>query len=288
MWRADAIPEMGEEEFRLLRDLIHRHCGIWFRDDLRHILERRLGLRLSVHGLPTFAAYHRFLRFDPGGAAELDEATDLLTTNETYFFREPEQLRSFQREILPALAAERAAERRLRILSAGCATGEEAYTLAILVRLSGLFEGWDVEVVGADISRRCLAIARAGSYGDHAFRSPEGESLRRWFHLRGGRWVVDDAIRARVRFTSANLLDDGGLAAVGRVDVVVCRNVLIYFDRAARQRVLGHLHEKLRDGGWLLLGHSESLIAESAAFELAQLRDDLVYRKPRAPAGEAA
>ncbi len=166
-------------------------------------------------------------------------------------------------------------------------TGEEAYTLAVLVLESRLFEGWDVEVIGADISRRCLDAARAGAYGDHAFRTPEAEHMRRWFRLRGGKWVVDDAIRRMVRFGRENLLDPGALSTVARVDAIFCRNVMIYFDLAARRRVLARFHEKLRDGGWLLLGHSESLLNVTADFELVHLSRDLVYRKPLR-AGEEA
>ncbi|BDG05890.1 CheR family methyltransferase [Anaeromyxobacter oryzae] len=288
MWRVDPSgPGMTEEEFRLLRDLVHAHCGLWFRDDSRYLLERRLGPRVQALGLKDFSAYHRHLRFDPGREAELDEATDVLTTNETYFYREPNQLRTFSRDILPALACARARERRLRILSAGCATGEEVYTVAMLVREAGLFDGWDVDIVGCDISRRCVAHARAGAYGEHAFRNPEVEPLRRWFQLRGGKWVVDDAVRRSVRFHRENLLDPGALATVPGVDVVFCRNVMIYFDLAARRRVLRRFHERLRPGGWLLLGHSESLLNVTADFEIVHLESDLVYRRPATlPAGE--
>jgi len=280
MGAPDRPPGMSEEEFRLLRDLIHAHCGIWFRDDMRFLLERRLAPRLATHGLTCYQDYHRYVRFDPRGLGELDEATDLLTTNETYFYREPHQLRAFEREILPALAERRGAERRLRVLSAGCSTGEEPYTIAILLKASGLFEGWELEVVGADISRRCLAVAREAAYGEHAFRSAEGDAMRRWFHLRQGKWVLDDGVRRLVRFTAANLLHDRALATVGRVDAVFCRNVMIYFDVAARRQALRRLHDKLRPGGWLLLGHSESLINVSADFELVHLTSDLVYRRP--------
>ncbi|WP_242394890.1 CheR family methyltransferase [Anaeromyxobacter oryzisoli] len=278
-----AVPAMSEEEFRLLRELFHAHCGLWFRDDNRYLLERRLGPRVQALGLRDFSDYHRHLRFDPGREAELDEATDVITTNETYFFREPYQLRAFSSEILPALARRNAGERRLRILSAGCSTGEEVYTVAMLVRESRLFEGWDVDVVGCDISRRCVAHARAGAYGEHAFRNPEVEPLRRWFRLRGGKWAVEEAIRRSVRFQRENLLDPGALATVPRLDAVFCRNVMIYFDLEARRRVLARLHEKLRPGGWLLLGHSESLLNVTAAFELVHLEDDLVYRRPEGP-----
>jgi chemotaxis protein methyltransferase CheR len=281
---------MHEEEFRLLRDLVHAHCGILFRDDLRYLLERRLWPRLQALGLDGWHAYYRHLKFEPGRDAELAEAVDLLTTNETYFYREPHQLRAFAQEILPALAAARAPERRLRILSAGCSTGEEPHTISILIRDSGLFEGWDVEVLACDISRRVLARAETGAYGDHAFRNPEAETLRRWFHLRGGRWVVDDRIRRTIRFFRANLLEERALASIGRLDAVFCRNVMIYFDLPARRRVLGALHDRLRDGGYLLLGHAESLLNVTADFELVHLRNDLVYRRPaRADArGEAA
>lgn len=279
---------MTDEEFRLLRDLVQGHCGIAFRDETKYLMERRLGPRLQALGLASFAAYHRFLRYDPGRDAELEEALDLLTTNETYLYREPPQLRAFAREILPALAAALAPRRRLRILSAGCSTGEEAWTLAILVEDSGLFEGWEVEVVGVDLSRRCVAAARAGAYGEQAFRSPEAEPLRRWFRLCGGKWVIDDGIRRRVRFARENLLDAHALTSVPRVDVAFCRNVMIYFDPAARRRLLALLHRKLRPGGWLLLGHAESLLDFTADFELAHLRSHLAYRKPAPAAVERA
>jgi len=271
---------MSEEEFRLLRAAIHEHCGLWYRDGSAYLLEKRLQPRLQALGLADFAAYHRYLRFDPGREAELDEAADILTTNETYFYREPYQLRAFTREILPALAETNASLRRLRILSAGCSTGEEVYTLAALVKETGLFEGWEVELVGSDISRRCVAQARAGAYGEHAFRMPDAAPMRRWFHLRGGKWVVDEALRSMVRFQRENLVASNALSTVSRLDVVFCRNMMIYFDLEARRTLLKRLHQKMRGGGWLLLGHSESLINVTADFELVHLTNDLVYRKP--------
>jgi chemotaxis protein methyltransferase CheR len=271
---------MTEEEFRLLRDLIHQHCGIFFREDTRFLLERRLGPRLEALGLPNYSAYHRHLRFDPARGAELQKAIELVTTNETYFYREPHQLDALAREILPELARIHESDRTLRILSAGCSTGEEAYTIAVLVKESRLFDGWNVEILGCDISGRCVEHARAGVYGEHAFRNGEAEAMRRWFHLREGKWSIDPAIRRMVRFARENLLDPRALATIARLDVLVCRNVLIYFDVAARKQVLSTYHERLRDGGWLLLGHSESLVNLTADFEIVHLKNDLVYRKP--------
>jgi chemotaxis protein methyltransferase CheR len=285
MLHPSLAPAMSEEEFRLLREVLHARCGLWFRDDNAYLLARKLAPRLQAHGLASYADYHRFIRLDPRGAGELDEAVDAVTTNETYLYREPFQLRAFQREIVPALATARARDRRLTVVSAGCATGEEVYTLAILLKTSGVFEGWKVEVVGLDVSRRCLAVAQAGSYGERAFRGEESERLRPWFRLRGGRWVVADPIRELVRFAPGNLVDERGLEEAGRADVVFCRNVMIYFDAGARRRALARIHHALRPGGWLLLGHSESLVTVSADFELVHLTDDLVYRKPAAREG---
>ncbi len=279
---------MSEEEFRLLRAVIHEHCGLWYRDGSAYLLEKRLHPRVQALGLADFAAYHRYLRFDPGREAELDEAADILTTNETYFYREPYQLRAFTREILPSLAETNASLRRLRILSAGCSTGEEVYTLAALVKEAGLFEGWDVELVGSDISRRCIAQARAGAYGEHAFRMPDAAPMRRWFHLRGGKWVVDEALRSTVRFQRENLVAPNALSTVSRLDVVFCRNMMIYFDLEARRALLKRLHHRMRGGAWLLLGHSESLINVTADFELVHLTNDLVYRKPAGAAEDGA
>jgi chemotaxis protein methyltransferase CheR len=283
MNRFEARWVLPEATFRLLRELFHDRFGLWFNDDLRFLLELRLGSRLGLHGLRDFDAYHRFLRLDPRGPAELLDAAEALTTNETYFYREPEQLRAFEREILPVLERERRGQRRLRLLSAGCATGEEAYTLDAVLLGSGRFEGWELDVHGVDLSRRCLARGLAGAYGEQAFRSPEGHSLRHWFHLQDGRWVVDDALRRLVRLGAANLMDGEGLPPAP-FDVILCRNVLLYFDLPARRHVLRHLHARLAEGGWLLLGHAESLLQLSADFELVRLDRELVFRKPRAAA----
>ena len=276
---------MTEEEFRLLRDLIQAHCGIFFRDDNRFLLERRLASRLEALGLPAYSAYHRYLRLDPAREGELVKAIELITTNETYFYREPLQLGALAREILPQLARKNADTRTLRIVSAGCSTGEEPYTVAVLVKESRLFEGWNVEILGCDISARCIDLARAGVYGEHAFRNVEAEAMRRWFSLREGKWAIDPSIRRMVQFSRENLFDPRALSAASRLDVLVCRNVLIYFDPAARKRVLATFHAKLRDGGWLLLGHSESIVNLTADFEIVHLKTDLVYRKP--PGAEA-
>jgi chemotaxis protein methyltransferase CheR len=274
--------EMTPEEFRLLAELIHTYSGLLFREEMKYLLERRLSPRLAELELADFGAYYRYLRYDAAAKSELALATELLLIHESYFFREPEQLRSFAKELLPLLCAEHAGSRRLRIWSAGCATGEEPYTLAMLLLDSGLCEGWDANVYGSDLSRRALAQARRGIYGENAMRAIPAEALARHFETVGpGQFRVREEVRKRVTFGQVNLLDAQNLGLVGRMDAVFCRNVMIYFDLPARRRVLQHLYDKLVEGGYLLLGHSENLINVTADFELVHLRDDLVYRRPR-------
>jgi chemotaxis protein methyltransferase CheR len=243
-------------------------------------VERRLRERLAVHGLQSFSEYYQLLRFDERGRSELEEAVDLVTINETYFFREIYQLRAFQSEILPTFRSGANARERLSIWSAGCSTGEEVYTLAILVAESDLFGGWEIRVFGSDISRRCVAAARRGIYGASAFRAVGPEVKRAYFTDRADGSHVMDRVRQSCHFGHLNLMDSERVRVVGRVDAVFCRNVLIYFDQRSRKKVIDMFYERLVPGGFLFLGHSESLLNVSTAFELVHLSEDLVYRKP--------
>mgnify|MGYP001559669527 CR=1 FL=1 len=184
---------MAVEEFRLIRDLINEYCGIFFPDDLKFVVQRRLGPRVQALGLGGFGEYYRFLRYDPGRKAEYEEIVERVTTNETYFFRESYQLDAFRDEILPELAQRRhAGARRLTVWSAGCASGEEAYTVAILVLESGHFAPSEVRIFGNDISRRVLAQARKGIYGRSSFRQTDDVHLmpRSQFELRWAQYVT--------------------------------------------------------------------------------------------------
>jgi chemotaxis protein methyltransferase CheR len=274
-------PEMTAEEFRLLRDHVYAHCGIMIREDMKFVMERRLWPRLEALGLSDFTGYHHYLLYDAQRRAELEAAVEALTTHETYFFREPGQLETFSEEVLPVLQQRNAAIKRLRIWSAGCSTGEEAYTIAMLLQQSRRFEGWDVEVHGTDISRRVLATARRAEYGPSSLRATQPEQVSRFFISLGANKVrVTDEVRSWTTFGQLNLLDAESCQLVPRMDAVFCRNVMIYFDLPARRRVLKVFHERMVPGGYLLLGHSENLLNLGADFEMVHLRGDLAYRKP--------
>lgn len=280
----DLRSRMSDEEFRLLRDFVYEASGILVRDEMKFMLEHRLAPRLEALGLSAFSEYHRYLRTDLRRRLEVEAAIEALTTHETYFFREPNQLTAFTEELLPELARSHAPSRRLRLWSAGCSSGEEPYTLAMLILESGRFVGWDVEIVATDISKRVLATARRAEYGPSALRVTPGRHVDRYFEPLGNRVRVRDEVRALVSFGHLNLVDPGLAALVPRADVIFCRNVLLYFDLPARQRTLRLFYEKLVEGGYLLLGHAENLIHLSADFELVHLRHDLVYRRPCAGA----
>jgi chemotaxis protein methyltransferase CheR len=292
----DTGPRLRIDEFRLLRELVNRHSGMHFDDGAMFVFERRLRDRLKMLSLPDYTAYYHYLKYHPNASAELEDAVEALVTNETYFFREEYQLRAFRRDLLP-LVHSRALERgtkRVVLWSAGCSTGEEVYTLAILVARSGLFDGWDVRIFGNDISRRVLAIARRAVYPPSSFRAMPDE-YREYFIEEEDGMRVHPKIRGMCQFGHLNLLDRDKTALLGRVDAVFCRNVLIYFDAESRKKVIDTFYERLHPGGHLLLGHSESLLHVSTAFELAHLSSDMVYRRPldsrgrrsRPPPGES-
>lgn len=277
----DVGPTLDLKEFRLLRDCVNRFCGIHFADDSAYIVERRLRERLRELGIEDFAEYYRYLRYHPNAEAELERAAEVLTTNETYFFREAYQLRAFTDEVLPVVRARALARgaKRVDVWSAGCSSGEEVYTIAMLIEASGLFESWDIRVFGNDISRRVLRKARNATYTSASFRAMIPDYERFFISTDEGK-QVHPRIRSMCHFGHLNLMNERRAAIVGRVDVTFCRNVLIYFDDTSRRKVLDSIYQRLHRGGYLLLGHSESLLQSGTAFEIAQLTTDIVYRRP--------
>jgi chemotaxis protein methyltransferase CheR len=283
---ASRTPPLTDAEFRMICELVRRHCGLHFQPDSRFLLEKRLQRRIQELDLGSFAAYHYLLQSDAAGERELSHLIDELTTNETYFFRERNQLRALIEEIVPELRGRRGAlNTPVSIWSAGCSSGEEPYSIVMLAMEAGLEPGRDLRVYASDISRKVLQKARRGEYRPASFRDTRPELQKKYFTERDGCWRIADDVKRHVVFTHLNLMDRGRLSLLGSMDVILCRNVIIYFDLETKAGVIRTFEEKLRPGGYLLLGHSESLINISSAFELRHLKHDLVYRRPRA--GEA-
>jgi chemotaxis protein methyltransferase CheR len=270
---------MGDAEFRMLAALLRQHCGLHFGSDSRYVFEKRVLRRVRELELTSFAAYHLLLRSGSGREQELARLVDELTINETYFFRERAQLGALVAEILPELCAQRSG-RPVLIWSAGCSSGEEPYSVVMLAREAGFVPGVDFRVYASDISQRMLRRAREGVYRDASFRDTEPALRERYFTPVEQGLRVRAEVKQHVDFIHLNLFDASKLALLGALDVILCRNVIIYFDTPEKRRTIDTFHDKLRPGGYLLLGHSESLINLSNAFELRHLRRDLVYRRP--------
>lgn len=289
---------MQKHEFALLRDLVADRFGLYYTDETAYLLERRLAARVDALGLRSFLDYHDYL-VNPGLPErerddELSELFDRLSTRETYFFREHYQLKAMAEELLPRLARSRAHDKRLRLWSAGCSSGEEVYSLAITILESGLFEreaGWDVQIVGTDLSVRALETARQGSYGRASFRETDDAMLARYFRRQAdGTWAIADDVRRRcsVLFTRANLsrpdrdwvaFDTQGQDLLsGPFDAIFCRNLLIYFQRPRRTGLIVGLARRMASDAVLFLGHSETLHELKTPLVLDRLGGEQVYR----------
>lgn len=264
--------------FKLLRDMLYEHCGVWLDEQSKFFVEGRLQETLRRNRFGSFKDLYYFLKYDARRTEEFATVIDLLTIHETYFFREDHQLHALYREILPALMKQRQ-DRTLRIWSAGCSTGEEVYSVAMLLASQPGYGDWRVEISGSDISQRVLEVARRGVYPASAFRTTPPDVRKRFFHPEGDGFRIDDSIKRMVNFFSFNLADVDRAAVLPKMDVILCRNVIIYFDLTVKKRVVEMFSNRLRPGGYLLLGHSESLMSISTAFSLRHLRHDIVYQK---------
>jgi chemotaxis protein methyltransferase CheR len=279
---------MDESEFRLLQGLIRDHAGILFSEENAFLLERRLQGRLQALHLRRFIDYYDHLRNPALPAAqreqEMDELCERIVTRETYFFREDYQLDLLRDEILPQLRRLRPRGERLSLWSAGCSTGEEPYTLAMEVLQSGLFHLWDVQITGTDLSREALEVARAGAYGPSSFRQVDGRGAThaRYFRPFGAQRLVAEEVRRLTSFARLNLHAPSWSVPGEPFDVIFCRNVLIYLDRALRPAIVRRFSEKLVPGGYLLLGHSENLLDMASPLSACHIKKEIVYRKPAA------
>ena len=261
---------LDDSELARLQLLLSRAAGLVFDASRRESLGYSIGERLRVTGIASVADYLDLVC--ASGSTERQRLIDEVTIQETHFFRNPPQMRALRAHVLPELVREADGRgRRLRIWSAGCSTGEEPYTIAMMLReLLPSTAGWDVKVIATDISENALDAARTATYGSRAVQlASEGEVARFFVPTADGRFEVRPEIRALVEFRHGNLVLDP--PPEGELDLVLCRNVTIYFSRETTRALMGRLHTALRDGGYLFLGHSETLWQVSEDFRLVSL-----------------
>ncbi|MBV8374278.1 MAG: protein-glutamate O-methyltransferase CheR [Candidatus Eremiobacteraeota bacterium] len=267
---------ISEREFASLRDSIRDRLGIYYDDTKLFLLQSRLQTRLIKNRCESFAAYHRFLAASLQRDKEWDELASVLSNNETYFFRERAQL-----EVLASEAVDEAlrSSGRLRIWSSGCSTGEEPYTIAMVLLDSKRLNPSAVTIRASDISPAALERAKAGFYRELAFRATAPEMVRRHFTPFESGFVVSDEVKRMVVFFRMNLVETAAFAGFGVHDAIFCRNVLIYFDKPTQKRVVEAFAGSLRPGGFLFLGHAESIARLTDLYEPFVTSKAIYYRR---------
>jgi chemotaxis protein methyltransferase CheR len=282
MYAFSQDPELSKEEFDLFREFIHEKAGIHFADNKMYLLKNRLAKRMQDLGVKSYKDYFYRVKYDVT-MKEFNQLMNLVTTNETSFFRNPPQLKSFSEEALSRVVQDKLSgkgTKTLKIWSAGCSTGEEPYTLAILV-LEYLKStiGWNVEIIACDISEGVLSAARTGVYGDITLRTTPPNIRERYFTQNEGKYHIVPEVKKLVRFGHLNLNDSRKLSMYSDMDFVFCRNVMIYFSDDVKKKIVRGFYNALKPGGYLYIGHSESLHGISKAFKLVYFKNALVYHK---------
>ncbi len=273
---------MTEEELFCLRDLVSEHFGISIKGDKRLTLHMKLSHRLDILGLHSYRQYYDYIVSEPS-REELFLLASHLSNKETYFFREKPQLEVFS-ELLKDMktARQRRQERDLRILSLASSTGEEAYSLNILIQENGLFAwDWDVRITGMDIDRNAINTAREAVYSKNSFRTLNGDQrlLDRYFTVEEDRYILRRSLMRNVDFLHGNIMDPESFKAIEGADVIFCRNVLIYMSDNAVSKLAVNLYNCLSDTGYLFIGSSESLIQKTNLFIPEYRNGVIVYRK---------
>jgi len=274
--------EITQNDLNRVRDFIFKETGIFYESKKDSYLKTRVCQRIAETGCENFQKWFHNLVFGSRDGEALN-LIENLTVNETYFFRDFPQLRGFAEEVLPVYLEKKRKNRdyNLKLWSAACSTGEEPYTLSIILReMIEDFDLWDVRIEATDIDRRVLRHARLGLYGDRSMKDTPLPYRAKYFRKTAEGWQVLPSVTEPVFFEQLNLMDRLAMRRRRGYDFIFCRNVLIYFNDSSRKRVVSALYDTLLPGGYIFLGHAESVGRITAAFILERMGDFLCYRKP--------
>lgn len=277
--QADGGSVLSPSDLERFCEHLYRRTGMTFGEAKRYYIDRRVSDRMAATGEETFAAYYARLLTDP---IEQEEVINAFTINETYFYRELHQLACLSRALLPDIVSGRGPGDKVRIWSNPCSTGEEPYSIAIwLLENWAMVDAYNIEIVGSDIDTDVLEAAKIGAYGERALSRMPSDVADRYFEpQRGGQRQIIQDLRESVAFRPVNLIDAASMASEGVFDVIFCRNVLIYFDDASRVSAVKNLFEALAPGGYVCLGHTESMARISDRFRVRRFGDAVVYQRP--------
>lgn len=273
---------MTREEFSVLRDFIYEKTGIYFAETKTYLLESRLANRLSELGLSTFEEYYYHLKYGGEKAkVELINLYDVVTTNETSFFRNPPQLEAFKIIVQKAFMNGNGAIGPIRIWSAACSTGEEPYTLAIM--LMEMMEAKKVSmpftIIATDISAKVIESARRAVFSQYSIRNTSEFIKKKYFNEANNMYTLKEDVKRNVKIEFMNLMEDNLYKMYRHMDFIFCRNVLIYFDEKMKKKVVDHMYECLKPKGVLTIGHAESLHNISRAFKPLVFPGTIAYQK---------
>ena len=271
------------DEFKQLREFIYEQCGIYIADTRKYLVENRLSNRLRDLNLKNYGEYYYYLKYDKNRTTELQQLFDVITTNETSFYRNPPQLKVFQDIVLPREIekAQATGKKQLRIWSAGCSTGEEPYTIAIILNevLKAQLPLWDIKITANDLSEGVVKAAQRGIYNDYALRTTPPEIVAKYFRKEGLVYHINPTLKRLIHFGNINLNNRMMLRRLEKSHIIFCRNVIIYFDDEMKKQVIESFYDNLLPEGCLLIGHSESLHNLSRTFKPEHHTGTIVYRK---------
>lgn len=275
-----SIITISDEDFLKFKEYFYRKTGIIFDYSKRYFVDKRLIERIEATESGNFRIYFNMLRFEASGN-ELQNLVNTMTVNETYFFREEYQFKCLVNSLLDEITSKKIDKSPIRIWSVPSSSGEEPYSIAIylLEHWAGIDE-WDVEIISSDIDTKIIAEAKQGHYSSRSVQHLPKTLLTKYFHYQDDGYQICDELRAAVEFSRVNIMEPSEVRGYRNMDIIFCRNLLIYFDDAARRQVAEMFFDAMKAGGFVCLGHSESMSRISSLFRVRKFPEAIVYQKP--------
>lgn len=272
---------LTDELFDKFTKLIYKKTGIHYEYNKKYYVQKRIEKRAEILEMESLSEYFIMLKFaeDP---SEFDQLINDLTVNETYFFRDFPQLSNFAEDVLPIFERENESSKKIKIWCAACSTGEEPYTLSIILQeMLENYEKWEIQIIASDINTEVLQYAKIGLYESRTVKDVPPEYLEKYFTRRHDKYLINLNVRKPVTFKRINLMDENEMSNINGCDFIFCRNCLIYFNDESRKSVLYSFYKSLNPGGFIFLGHSESVGRISSAYKVQRIGDTIVYSRPK-------
>jgi chemotaxis protein methyltransferase CheR len=270
-----------DELFDKFTKLIYKKTGLHYEYNKKYFVQKRIEKRAEILEMETLSEYFILLKFAED-ASEFYKLINDLTVNETYFFRDFPQLQNFAEDVLPRFVKEKGSRKKIKLWCAACSTGDEPYTLSIILQeMLEKSEEWEIQILASDINTEVLQSAKIGLYESRSVKDVPAEYLEKYFTQRQGKHLINHNVRKLVSFKQINLMDEYEMGNITGCDFIFCRNCLIYFDEESRKNVVSSFYESLNPGGFVFLGHSESVGRISSAYKVQRIGDTIVYSKPK-------